>query len=42
LKYYFYLADVIGKKLSDGKPRHVPEFLVLFDVMERIAKEYNL
>lgn len=42
LKYYFYLADAIGQKLSDGKPRHLPEFLVCFDIMQKIASEYGL
>ncbi len=42
LKYYFYLETAIGQKLSDNKPRHVPEFLVCFDTLQRIALEYGL
>ena len=29
-------------KQPDGELRHVPEFLVFFDIFERIAKEYDL
>ena len=36
------MEDAIGQKLSDGKPRHVPEYLVCFDTLQRIALEYGL
>lgn len=43
LKYYFYLEGAIGQKqISDGKPRLVPEFLVCWDILEKIAAEYGL
>ena len=44
LKYYFYLKEAIGKEtqMHDNRPKMVDEFLVVFDVMERIAREYGL
>ena len=42
LKYYFYLADAIGKKMITGPIVYVDEFLVPFDAFIEIAKEYGL
>lgn len=43
LKFYFYLKDAVGKeRLSEGRPVYVPEYLVSFDHLERIALEYDL
>ena len=44
LKYYFYLKEAIGKEtqMHDKRPKMVDEFLVVFDEMERVAKEYGL
>ena len=43
MKYYFYLQDAIGQsQISDSRPRMVPEFLVCFEVLTRIAAEYGL
>lgn len=33
LKYYFYLADAIGKKLISGPILYVDEYLVHFDTL---------
>ena len=42
LKYYFYLADAIGKRMISGPILYVDEFLVPFDKFEEIALEYGL
>ena len=43
MKYYFYLKEAIGKETTmDDRPKLVDEFLVIFEVLERIAKEYGL
>lgn len=43
LKFYFYLKDAVGKeRLSEGRPVYVPEYLVSFDHLEKIALEYDL
>ena len=43
-KYYFYLKEAIGKEtqIHDQRPKMVDEFLIVFDVMEKIAKDYGL
>jgi mRNA (guanine-N7-)-methyltransferase len=43
-KYYFYLKEAIGKEtqIHDQRPKMVDEFLIVFDVMEKIANEYGL
>ena len=42
LKYYFYLEDAIGKRLASGAPLYVDEYLVPFDTLVAVAKEYGL
>eukprot|EP00347_Sterkiella_histriomuscorum_P015000 403358695 len=43
LKYYFYLKDAIGReRLLEDKKIHVPEYLVIFEYLEKLALEYNL
>ena len=42
LKYYFYLADAIGKKLMSGPILYVDEYLVPFDALVQVAREYGL
>ena len=43
LKYYFFLDDAIGQRsITDSKPRLVPEYLVCFDLLEKLANEYGL
>ena len=43
LKYYFYLSgDAIGKKLLSGPILYVDEYLVTFDTLVTIAKEFGL
>lgn len=43
LKFYFYLKDAVGKeRLSEGRPVYVPEYLVSFEHLEKIALEYDL
>ena len=43
-KYYFYLKEAIGKetKVQDTRPKLVDEFLVIFEVLEKMAFEYGL
>lgn len=42
LKYYFYLADAIGKRLHNGQVLYVDEYLVPFDAFVEIAKDFGL
>ena len=43
LKYYFYLSDAVGKKLiANQQVKYVPEYLVHFDHLAKIALEYDL
>lgn len=45
LKYFFYLMEAIGKETyanGDNRPKMVDEYLVVFDVLVKIAKEYKL
>ena len=42
LKYYFYLADAIGKRHASGNILYVDEYLVHFDTLERVALEFGL
>ena len=43
LKYYFYLSDAVGKKMvATEQVKYVPEYLVHFDHLEKIALEYDL
>ena len=43
LKYYFYLSDAVGHfQVADKKVKYVPEYLVQFDYLRRIAREYDL
>lgn len=42
MKYQFYLEDAVGFKGSNGKHMHVPEYLVIFDKFQKIAKEFDL
>ena len=42
LKYYFYLADAIGKKLISGPILYVDEYLVHFDTLVSVARDYGL
>lgn len=42
LKYYFYLADAIGKRMASGPILYVDEYLVPFDTLVTVAKEYGL
>jgi hypothetical protein len=44
-KYYFYLKEAIGKESllsKEQRPKLVDEFLLIFDVLEKIALEYGL
>jgi len=43
IKYYFYLKDAVGQtQFTDNRPKYVPEFLVNFQELEKIAKEFGL
>ena len=42
LKYYFYLEDAIGKRMTSGPILYVDEYLVHFDTLVSVAKEYGL
>lgn len=42
LKYYFYLEDAIGKRMTAGPILYVDEYLVPFDTLVEVAKEYGL
>ena len=42
LKYYFYLADAIGKRHISGNILYVDEYLVHFDTLVRVAEEFGL
>ena len=42
LKYYFYLADAIGRRMTSGPIQYVDEYLVPFDALTEIAAEYGL
>ena len=42
IKYYFYLEDAVGKKDLDGNVIYIPEYLIIFKELERIAAEYGL
>ena len=44
-KYYFYLMEAIGKEGTmgeDKRPKLVDEFLIIFDELVRVAKDYGL
>ena len=43
LKFYFYLHNVVGReRLSEDRPVYVPEYLVPFDHLQIVAREYGL
>ena len=44
LKYFFYLKEAIGKEtqMHNDAPKMVDEFLVIFPVLEKIAREFGL
>ena len=44
MKYYFYLKEAIGKETQfhNDAPKMVDEFLVIFPVLIKIAREYGL
>lgn len=42
-KFFFYLKEAVGKeRLSEGRPIYVPEYLVIFSHLEKLAEEYGL
>ena len=41
-EYFFYLSDAIGKKMSSNKIAYVPEYLVPFEALISMAREYGL
>ena len=42
MKYQFYLEDAVGYKETSGELVHIPEYLVIFDKFQHIAKEFDL
>ena len=42
IKYGFYLEDSIDKRDEEGKFKYVGEYLIIFDLFQKIAEEYDL